>query len=242
MSGRLPEHTIERPWLVQDWRAVTFLHWRVDPSEIAPLLPPDLEPDIVDGSAWLAITPFRVTRATSPTITRRTVVPPFAETNLRTYVRHRSGRNGLWFISIDVSSKVSFAGGRLLAAPYHLADASISVGGTTSGQRVTYRCERSGRSPASHDIVMEPGEPTGSDEVIASLTGRWSAFTRVGSRRRGVTFEIPVTHQPWPLYTARVVELEQSLMAAAGLRSPSGAAVAHWSDGVTACFGRPRPA
>ena len=42
-----------RPVLQQFWADVTFLHWRVDASVVAPLLPPGIVPDVFGGSSEL---------------------------------------------------------------------------------------------------------------------------------------------------------------------------------------------
>ena len=34
-----------RPWISQDWLDVVFVHWRVDVSAVAPLLPAGTRPD-----------------------------------------------------------------------------------------------------------------------------------------------------------------------------------------------------
>ena len=60
------------------------------------------------------------------------------------------------------------------------------------------------------------------------LTGRWRAF----SRHVGRLFETPITHEPWPLRAATVVELEQTLTSAAGLPEVAGEPLVHYSDGV----------
>jgi uncharacterized protein len=41
-----------------------------------------------------------------------------------------------------------------------------------------------------------------------------------------------VEHEPWPLHRATVPELDQNLVAAAGLPTPEGDPVVHWSPGV----------
>lgn len=42
------------------------------------------------------------------------VVPPFPETNLRTYVLGPDGRPGIWFWSLDATSPSAVAAARLL--------------------------------------------------------------------------------------------------------------------------------
>jgi uncharacterized protein len=47
----------------QQWRDLTFLHWRVDPAEVAPFLPPGTRPDVHDGATWIGLIPFRMVGA-----------------------------------------------------------------------------------------------------------------------------------------------------------------------------------
>ena len=48
----------------QRWSDLTFLHWRVSSTEVAPLLPAGVVPDEFDGSSWVGLIPFRLDRAT----------------------------------------------------------------------------------------------------------------------------------------------------------------------------------
>ena len=51
-----------RPWtLAQSWEDLLFAHWRVDAEQLRKLVPPELELEEHDGSAWLGITPFVLT-------------------------------------------------------------------------------------------------------------------------------------------------------------------------------------
>ena len=43
----LPTRQIMHQW----WRDITFVHWRVDPARLAPLMPPGVRPDLFDGAA-----------------------------------------------------------------------------------------------------------------------------------------------------------------------------------------------
>jgi uncharacterized protein YqjF (DUF2071 family) len=53
----------------------------------------------------------------------------------------------------------------------------------------------------------------------------------------------PVSHEAWPLRTARLVSLAQTLTTAAGLPEPAGEPSVRYSDGVTdVSTGLPRPA
>jgi uncharacterized protein YqjF (DUF2071 family) len=85
---------------------------------------------------------------------------------------------------------------------------------------------------------VRPGAPLSPDERDVWLTSRWRAFTRTGR----VLWQTAVDHEPWPLYRAEVVDLQQTLTTAVGLPAPSGPAVFRFSPGVdTVRFALPRP-
>src|SRR6185312_5462238 len=73
-QGRLPGRTViampssvrteplpAGPWLMQQtWSDLLFAHWRVPPEALRRLLPPALEVETFDGSAWLGVVPFQM--------------------------------------------------------------------------------------------------------------------------------------------------------------------------------------
>jgi uncharacterized protein len=233
MAGAEPEERVRQPAVTQSWRQVSFLHWRIDADRLAGFLPDPLEPDVIDGSAWVAITPFRVDRLTMIGLP----VPfstPFAETNVRTYARHPNGVDGLWFLSLDVSSSLNFLAGRTLA-PYH--PASMSVEGDDP---VMYRSQRLSGG-ADHEIVVQPGpsiDPGPERDLAELLTGRWRAFTSLPGGKLAV---VPVQHQRWPLQHSTLTHLDQTLLTAAGLPDLVEDPLVHYSSGVDARIGAPRP-
>ena len=50
---------VPRPLMYHRWTAVTFLHWPYPPQVVQRLLPPGLEVDRADGTAWVGLVPFR---------------------------------------------------------------------------------------------------------------------------------------------------------------------------------------
>ena len=231
MAGVEPEERVRPGVTQQRWRTLTFLHWSYDPAVVAGLLPPDLEPDVYDGRAWVGLTPFRMEEFRLSRLRPIPGVASFPETNVRTYVRDPDGRDGIWFFSLEVDNFPLFLAARTLyGVPYRWADMSIDGGPTTT---ITYRSRRrSGEaSPPGHHIVVRPDAPIpdgGHDERDDWLTGRWRAWTRIGRRLATVAVE----HERWPLWRADVVHLEQTLTAAAGLPPPEGDPVVLWTPGV----------
>jgi len=44
--------------MYQNWGKLLFMHWRIEPKLLRPLIPPQLEIDTFDGSAWIGVVPF----------------------------------------------------------------------------------------------------------------------------------------------------------------------------------------
>src|ERR1700683_268428 len=100
-AGTCP-FTIGPPVMRQRGERLTVLH---RPFQAAPgqrLLRDGLEVETYDGAAWVGVVPFYM-RVATPGGQRVPWVSNFCETNVRTYVRDRAGRSGIWFFSLDAS-------------------------------------------------------------------------------------------------------------------------------------------
>ena len=105
------------PVMRQNWRELLFLHWPIPPEELRPLVPPQLELDLFDGTAYVGLVPFTMTGVRPVGLPPVRGLSSFHETNVRTYV-HRDGRDpGVWFFSLDAANRVAVALARSL---YHL--------------------------------------------------------------------------------------------------------------------------
>ena len=225
-----PEQRVYLPALRAGWLTQTFVHWAYSPEEVQPLLPAGLTVDTCDQWAWVSLTPFVMADVRPPGAPA--ALPSFAETNLRTYVRERGGRDGLWFLSLEVSCPVMLAA-RAIGAPYHLGHLTLS----RDGDVVAYTGAR-GRGGPSYRVVVRPGEPLRPTRRDVWLTSRWRAFTR----GCGVLWQTPVEHEPWPLRAVHLEDLEETVTRAAGLPPPAQEPLVHFSDGVHSVrFGVSRP-
>ncbi|MFJ7147195.1 YqjF family protein [Streptomyces sp. NPDC100445] len=218
------------PVLRAGWLTQAFVHRAYSPGEVQRLLPRGLEVDTFDGAAWVGVTAFvmaGVRPQGSPL-----GLPSFAETNLRTYVRDRDGRDGLRFLSVEVACPVMPAA-RAVGVPYHLGRLTVA----RDGETLTCTGIRHGGGPR-HDLAVRPGAPLRPTPRDVWLTSRWRAYTR----RFGALRETPVEHAPWPLRTARLERAEETLTRAAGLPPSGSEPIAHFSDGVRGVrLGVPRP-
>lgn len=233
MAGRLPEHRVRVALNLQDWQALTFLHWPVEPAALRPLLPPGLEVDTFDGAGWVGVTPFWMRRVRVPGAPVP-LVPDFVEVNVRTYVRGPDGHDGLWFLSLDCGRLPVVGGLRLLGLPYRLATASAE----TTGTELTYTSRRRAGGAAMRARVRAGAYLPEQDALTQFLTGRWNAY----SRRVGRLWRFPVEHEPWPLHAARAEADVAGLLAADHVPVPAGEPLAHVAPLVHARIGPPVPA
>nr|WP_086727372.1 DUF2071 domain-containing protein [Streptomyces carpinensis] len=221
------------PALAAGWVTQTFVHWPFRSDEVRPLVPDGLILDEYDGAAWVSFTPFVMTDV-RPFAVPAVVpgLPAFPETNLRTYVRSRDGRPGIWFLSLEVRCPLMLAA-RAVGVPYHPGTLTVS----RRENQVRYVGSRWGGGP-SYEMTVRPGEPISPAERDEWLTSRWRAYTQ----RLGIIWETPVEHEPWPLRGAVIVDLRETVTAAAGLPRPHAEPLVHFSEGVLRVrFGVSRP-
>jgi len=224
--------------MVQDWINLTFIHWRVNPSSVQSLLPAGLEVDVYDESAWVGLVPFhmRIQVGPVPALPYATIFP---ETNVRTYVHGPDGRAGIWFFSLDVPRLAAVIGARAAyGLPYMWSRMSIEQ----ESRRIRYRCRR--RWPAQtaveSDITIgidRDISPADTTDLEFFLTCRWRLYARIASN----LVTAPVEHRPWPLARARIINLADTLVRAAGLSQLDDPPLVHYSPGVRARIGLPRP-
>lgn len=221
------------PWLVaQRWERMLFAHWPVDPDELRAVLPPDVEPDVRDEQAWLAVVAFVMvgTRAAGPPWWP--VLAPIPELNVRTYVQLR-GVPAVWFLSLDASSRFFATIGRTLyGMPYHVAPME-----TTEERGCT--CYRSFRHGAAFVARYRPaGAAATADE--GSLEQFLFERYRLFAQRRGRLITAVVAHEPWPLQPAEAT-IEVNELAPGGLEF-RGEPIVHYCQAVTAVISAPTPA
>jgi len=219
------------PSVRMDWLDLLFLHWRIEPGAMRALVPEPLELDLYDDSAWVALVPFRMANC------RFRGVPPivpgtreFHECNVRTYVRHR-GVAGVWFFSLDAAALLPVLGGRWFWS-LNYVHSRFEVAHDRAHDHCDYKlARRNGPWPDGRTHVawrageaLPPAEP---GSLQHFLTERYYFFTK----RRGRVLASRVEHEPWPLRSATVDHLDDTLIRAAGLPA-EGEPHAMATDGV----------
>jgi uncharacterized protein len=225
---------VRRPWLVQRWHDLTFLHWPADPAVIAPLLPAGTAPDTLDGVTYVGLIGFRMVGLG---LLRGPGIPylgTFCETNVRLYSVDGQGRRAVVFRSLDASRLLPVLTARVtLRLPYMWSRMRL----TRDGDVRTYTCHRLWPGRATSAFAVRTGAPIAEPTPLEHfLTARWGLHTRAWGR----TLHLPNEHPRWPLRSAELLSLDDRLVAAAGVPGIAGPPVSVlYSPGVPVVFGAP---
>lgn len=220
----------------QNWHHLLFLHWEVSPAEVQALLPPRLTLDTFEGKAYAGLVPFTLDGL------RTVITPPlpwissFHEVNVRTYV-HLDGRDpGVWFFSLDASSKLAVAAARATyKLPYFDSEIAFQASKDVfpSIDFHARRTDERGTLPANAHLRYRPVEgpvaPAAPGTIDHFLAERYILYSQDEERQ---LHRARVHHQPYPLQRAEVEELEETLVWAAGIRRGEGAPLRHYAREV----------
>lgn len=196
------------------WADLLFLHWPVDPALLRPLVPEPLELDLHNSTAWVALVPFRMANSRFRGVPNLPGLADFYECNVRTYARYR-GLAGVWFFSLDAATTPPVIGGRhLWSLNYVHSRFAVTHHDHTFDYALTRR--PGPWAPGSTHVRWtcgKPLSPASPGSLEHFLTERYWLFTK----RHGRIMAGEVWHEPWPLHTATVHHLDDTLLHAAGL-------------------------
>lgn len=219
-----------RSVLRQQWAELAYFHWAYEPEAVQQRLPAGVTVDTFGGSAWVGLIPFQMRDVQLGPTPPVPWLGKFIEINVRTYVVDSIGRRAVWFFSLDVPRSVIVAVARsVFALPYCWAEATH----VRDGHQHRYEMKRRWpRSPAtSAEMRFTVGEEIPQNDVSDLdhfLTARWALL----AQRRSRLLYGQVRHPRWPLRRVEDVQIDENLIAAAGLPSPAGAPRALYSPGV----------
>jgi uncharacterized protein len=228
-----------RTVFTQGWRDVTFLHWAVEPARVAPLLPAGTRPDEHDGATYVGLIPFRMRRIGLLGTPGLPYLGSFLELNVRLYSVDGAGRRGVVFRSLEADRLLPVLAARWVAGlPYLFARMRVDRDGDVL--RWASRRRWPGPRGARSRIGVRVGDRLPDPPPLARfLTARWGLHQ---PDRRGRTVYWPNEHPEWPLHAAGLVELDDDLVAAAGLPGVGGAPDSVlFSPGVDVRFGPRMP-
>ncbi len=231
-QARLLEHVEHRPWpppaarwaLGQTLEDVFFAHWRVPAESVRTLVPGEVELDLHDGAAWVGIVALRVTALRGRGLLPVPGLSSFLQLNVRTYVRGRDDRPGVWFFSLDASSRFAVEGARRrFGLPFFHARLSLDPAGDWRDVECARIGERgrvfSGRFRAEGEEEEQVSTPGSLEEFLVER------YCLYATDRSGLLHRGEIHHEPWSLVPAEA-EIELTSIAPLEL---SGSAVCHFA-------------
>lgn len=218
-----------QPVMHQEWGKLLFMHWRINPSVLRPLIPRALEIDTYGNSAWIAIAPFTMwdIRGVPPYMPPIPGLDEMHELNVRTYV-HYNGVPGVWFFSLDANSSAAVLAARTFYhLPYYSSDISLQ-----GKRKIKYRLKRKEEPAAQFKAAWGIGDPLpksqpGSREFF--LTERYVLY----SEYKGELFRARIYHEPWELYKANLSDFGSTMLEASGIPQPKTQPILHYAEQIS---------
>jgi uncharacterized protein YqjF (DUF2071 family) len=145
--------------------------------ELRQRVPDELEIEEHDGTAWLSVQFFRVRALRARGALPVPGISAFLQRNVRTYVRGPDGLPGVWFFSIDASSRLAALGVRRI---YHVPAFHARMTLEPAGEWQEAECVRVGAPgrvfaaryrAAAETLPAEPGS------LESFLTERYRLFS-----------------------------------------------------------------
>jgi uncharacterized protein len=206
-QARSLDHVAHRPWPVperrwtlgQTWDDLLFAHWRRPLDDVRTHVPRGLEVDVHDGAAWIGVTPFRFNALRGRGLPPLPGASSFLELNVRTYVLGPDGRPGIWFFSLDASSRLAVEGAR---RGYRLPYFHARMSAAWRGGWLEYECVRRGE-PAR--VFSGRYRPVGETFTAAPGSLEWffaERYCLYTTDRSGALYRAEIHHDLWPLQRA----------------------------------------
>lgn len=217
-----------RPWVMaMQWHDLLFAHWPIEADRVRPLIPPTLELETYNGTAWLGIVPFRMAGVRPRNVPDIPWLSAFPELNVRTYVT-AGGKPGVWFFSLDAANPVAVRGAR---TAFHLPYFDARMRCQANGDAILYTSIRTHRQAPCATLAMRY-RPTGpiyqaqEGSLDAWLTSRYCLYA---ANRGGTVWRGEIHHQPWPLQPAEAEFEDNTMNEQIGLVLPDQSPILHFT-------------
>jgi uncharacterized protein len=225
------------PVMRQSWRELLFLHWPIRADQLRALVPQQLDLDLFEGTAYVGLVPFTMTGVRPVGLPPVRGISNFHETNVRTYV-HRDGRDpGVWFFSLDAANRLAvYLARTFFHLPYYHARMFLErepAALSDDPRPILYAGvrRRPDSLPASYLIRATPTgpvRPARPGTLEHFLVERYILYAAANDR----LYQGQVHHRPYPLQSATLSSLDETLLAAAGITRPDDIPLAHFALGV----------
>ena len=214
--------------LVQEWKYLTFMHWRVSPKILSHYLPEGIELDLYEGNAYVGLIPFLMKDVHPRLLFPISGISNFPEFNIRTYVKVNN-KPGVYFLTLDAQSLITcFYASRAYGLPYNYTMGKIEV----NEKRYSWESKRFIKgyevSGTSNMIGKSMISKQGSIEEF--LFERYCLFA-LRNKKICVGY---TKHNPWNIYVAQAEVKKNNLTKSfnLGIKNLLEPELVHMSEGV----------
>lgn len=213
----------------QTWSDIVFVHWAMDPAAISALLPPELEPELFEGRAYVGLVPFRMSGIRPVCFPAVPGLSSTLETNVRTYVKRRGVASepipAVWFFSLEAQSSLAIRLARwAYGLPYFKASMDLTTTYLSDGsRRFLARSVRKWPTPVPATSLVEAqfspnatATRTEPGTLEHFLVERYALYAL---RNKRLVYA-QVRHAPYQISSGRLIAVDTSLVTAAGLPAP----------------------
>lgn len=219
-----------RQILWQTWSDIVFVHWTMDPAAISALLPPELEPELFEGRAYVGLVPFRMSGIRPVCFPAIPGLSSTLETNVRTYVKRRGVANepipAVWFFSLEAQSSLAILLARWgYGLPYFKASMDLTITqGSDGTERYRAHSARKWPQPTPATSLVE-AEFSSNAQATQTKPGTLEHFLveryALYALRNNRLMYAQVRHAPYRISPGRLIAVDTSLVSAAGLPAPA---------------------
>ena len=206
----------------QDWQNLLFLHWSIPVKTIRQHIPEELEIETYNNSAWLGIIPFQMRNLRPSFLFPILSISNFAEINLRTYVKDKYNRKGVWFFSLDTQNPFgNWIAQTFFHLNYRFARTEFL---TTHTQSNTCKFSLPNTQYPKQTLSWEHSEdtfmPSKSPESLEFfLTERYRLFSY--NHKKNTLLTGTLSHYPYKLNRPKLLKYSTDLFASNGIDFPN---------------------
>lgn len=231
MASDIIQATDHRPWVLptgpwayyQEWNDALFLHWRIAPELLQPLIPKGTSLDLIDGDAWISLVAFTMEKVRPRQLPPWSFVSTFHEVNIRVYVTANQ-KPGVYFLSLEGGKRQSVQTARFLSG---MAYQFASIQRRTKTTACHYTSINRAKG-CKLESTFHIGAPIQSKTPLdLFLTEKYCAYFE----KKNQLFRYEIQHLPWNLYQVSLQHLVTDYTIA-GIKLDRPPELVHYSGGV----------
>lgn len=230
----------DKPLIRQTLRHLLALHWPVPYDDLRKKIPGDLDPIEIDGNCWVSLIATEVSDVELTSLLPLPAIPSFRQIELRTPVQGPHGLMGVRHLALDVSSS-TLAGAMRTMMGLEAARAEITITSDKAEEpRVLLSAKRDGGDPVSCTIAAVA---SGVVESVApgTLEQQLLSPARGFGGSLGSLKQIAAAMPDLRISRARVDQLDERWLWAAGLKRSTDQPLAHYAKDIQTELSAPRP-